>query len=468
MLRPSARLCPGCQRRAWTDRGPARAGYVKIAGWACSDASSSPEWAPSRPSARRSSLWKGLLDGACGIRPLSLFDASGLPHADRGRGPGDPGRFPDGRRAAPHVPRRPDGRRRRARGHRQRRASTSRARTRRGSGVILGGGTSGLIDSEAFFELYLRGRKARPSKVLNHLPDSITDRVAQRFGLEGIKSTITTACSSSANAMGYAFDAIAAGLADVVVTGGSDVLARLTYGGFNSLRSVDPGSLPPLRPRPQGPLDRRGRRDPGLRRGGARAPPRRSDRRRVPRLRRHLRRVPHDGARSLGDRRRPHDPAALDNARLNAGRRGLRQRARHGDAAERLRRDRGAQGRPRRARAADPDLLHQVDDRALPLRLRRDRGRGHRPDRARRPGAADDPLREPGPGVRPRLRPQRGPGPRRPRRPLELVRLRRQQLGRRPRALRHEAPDGFARGSSPGPAPSLRSAAAPPEFYRGA
>src|SRR5262249_61679425 len=74
-------------------------------------------------------------------------------------------------------------------------------------GVVLGGGTSGLIDSEAFFELYLRGRKARPSKVLNHLPDSITDRVAQRFGFEGLKSTITTACSSSANALGYAFDA---------------------------------------------------------------------------------------------------------------------------------------------------------------------------------------------------------------------------------------------------------------------
>src|SRR4029077_13271033 len=78
------------------------------------------------------------------------------------------------------------------------------------------------------------------------LPDSITDRVAQRFGLEGIKSTITTACSSSANAMGYAFDAIAAGLADVVVTGGSDVLARLTYGGFNSLRSVDPDPCRPF------------------------------------------------------------------------------------------------------------------------------------------------------------------------------------------------------------------------------
>jgi 3-oxoacyl-(acyl-carrier-protein) synthase len=46
--------------------------------------------------------------------------------------------------------------------------------------------------------------------------------------------------------MGYAFDAIVAGLADAVVTGGSDVLARLTYGGFNSLRSVDPDPCRPF------------------------------------------------------------------------------------------------------------------------------------------------------------------------------------------------------------------------------
>ncbi|HLN80659.1 MAG TPA: beta-ketoacyl-[acyl-carrier-protein] synthase family protein, partial [Thermoanaerobaculia bacterium] len=102
------------------------------------------------------------------------------------------------------------------------------------------------LDSEEVYEKWLRGRKGRPSRVLNHLPDAITDRVAQRFGLEGIKSTITTACSSAANAMGYASDVIAAGLADAVVTGGSDVLARLTYGGFNSLRSVDPDPCRPF------------------------------------------------------------------------------------------------------------------------------------------------------------------------------------------------------------------------------
>ncbi|HEY1251362.1 MAG TPA: beta-ketoacyl-[acyl-carrier-protein] synthase family protein [Thermoanaerobaculia bacterium] len=190
-------------------------------------------------------FWKNLLAGTCGIGPFSLFDASTYRT-----------------QTAAQVPEIPDGfltpaeRRRMSRADRMGVAAAREALGGAGLdvaredptriGVILGGGTSGLIDSEAFFQRHLAGRKARPSKVLNHLPDSITDRVAQRFGLEGIKSTITTACSSSANAMGYAFDAIAAGLADVVVTGGSDVLARLTYGGFNSLRSVDPDPCRPF------------------------------------------------------------------------------------------------------------------------------------------------------------------------------------------------------------------------------
>lgn len=189
--------------------------------------------------------WRSLLSGACGIRPLSLFDAS----AYRTQTAAEVPEIPDGFLTAAE-------RRRMSRADRMGVAAAREAIANAGLdlsredptriGVILGGGTSGLIDSEAFFELYLRGRKARPSKVLNHLPDSITDRIAQRFGLEGIKSTITTACSSSANAMGYAFDAISAGLADVVVTGGSDVLARLTYGGFNALRSVDPDPCRPF------------------------------------------------------------------------------------------------------------------------------------------------------------------------------------------------------------------------------
>jgi 3-oxoacyl-[acyl-carrier-protein] synthase II len=192
-----------------------------------------------------SEFWRNLLAGTCGIGPFSLFDSSSY----RTQTAAQIREIPDGFLT-------PSERRRMSRADRMGVAAAREAIDASGLdlsredptrlGVILGGGTSGLIDSEAFYELHLRGRKARPSKILNHLPDSITDRVAQRFGLLGIKSTITTACSSSANAMGYAYDVIAAGLADVVLTGGSDVLARLTYGGFNALRSVDPEPCRPF------------------------------------------------------------------------------------------------------------------------------------------------------------------------------------------------------------------------------
>ena len=192
-----------------------------------------------------SEFWKNLLAGACGIRPVTLFDASTY----RTQTAAEVVDIPDDFLSAAEK-------RRMSRADRMGLAAAREAIAAAGLdlsredpsrvGVILGGGTSGLLDSEEFYARHLEGRKARPSRVLNHLPDAITDRVAQRWGLAGIKSTITTACSSSANAMGYAFDAIVSGLADVVLTGGSDVLARLTYGGFNSLRSVDPDPCRPF------------------------------------------------------------------------------------------------------------------------------------------------------------------------------------------------------------------------------
>ena len=190
-------------------------------------------------------FWKNLLEGRCGIGPVTLFDASTY----RTQTAAEVREIPDGFLTAAEK-------RRMSRADRMGLAAAGEAIAQSGLdlsredrtriGVILGGGTSGLLDPEEFFSQHLHGRPARPSRVLNHMPDAITDRVAWRFALEGIKSTVTTACSSSANAMGYAHDAIAAGWADVVITGGSDVLARLTYGGFNSLRSVDPGPCRPF------------------------------------------------------------------------------------------------------------------------------------------------------------------------------------------------------------------------------
>ena len=121
-------------------------------------------------------------------------------------------------------------------------------------GVVLGGGVSGLLDSENYYrDLLARGpRHARPTRFLNHPPDQTTDRIAERWGLLGPRSTITTACSSSATSLGYAADLIRHGFCDIVVTGGADTFARLTHGGFNALRAVDPEPCRPFDRRRKG------------------------------------------------------------------------------------------------------------------------------------------------------------------------------------------------------------------------
>lgn len=114
-------------------------------------------------------------------------------------------------------------------------------------GIVLGGGVSGLPDSELFLHEVLVGdNRPRPSLAINHPPDVTTDVLARAWNLRGPRSTITTACSSSAIAVGYAADLMRYGFADAMIVGGSDVVARLTYGGFNSLRSVDPDPCRPF------------------------------------------------------------------------------------------------------------------------------------------------------------------------------------------------------------------------------
>jgi 3-oxoacyl-[acyl-carrier-protein] synthase II len=191
------------------------------------------------------STWKALVEGVCGIGPLTLFD----PALYRTQTAAEIKQIRDDF-IDPTI------RRRMSRADRLGIIAAREAIANSGLdlgredltriGVVLGGGVSGLIDSEANYGELLKGRRPRPSRFLNHQPDAITDRISQFFGLGGIKSTITTACSSSAVAMGYASDVIRLGLAEVVLTGGSDVLARLTYGGFNSLRSVDPNPCRPF------------------------------------------------------------------------------------------------------------------------------------------------------------------------------------------------------------------------------
>ena len=115
-------------------------------------------------------------------------------------------------------------------------------------GVCLGAGAGGMFSAEQYHRhLLLKGRgKPRPSLLLPFLPSYSTDAVSRRFRLFGPKGTITTACSSSATAIGYSADLIKRGYAEVMIAGGSDAMSELTFGGFNALRVVDPTPCKPF------------------------------------------------------------------------------------------------------------------------------------------------------------------------------------------------------------------------------
>jgi 3-oxoacyl-[acyl-carrier-protein] synthase II len=113
-------------------------------------------------------------------------------------------------------------------------------------GVCLGAGAGGMFEAETYHrEILLKG-KSRPSLLWPFIPSYTTDRVAERFGFSGPKSTITTACSSSATAVGYGADLIRSGRCKVVVCGGSEGLSELTFGGFSSLKVMDPSPCKPF------------------------------------------------------------------------------------------------------------------------------------------------------------------------------------------------------------------------------
>jgi 3-oxoacyl-[acyl-carrier-protein] synthase II len=183
--------------------------------------------------------WRSLVEGCCGIRPLTSFPVD----AYRTRIAAEIAPLPSAatRRRHRHL----------SKADRVALAAAAEAFADAGLepgrdlpferiGIVLGGGVSGLPDSELYLqELLVGGNRPRPSLALNHPPDNSTDVLAREWNLLGPRSTVTTACSSSGIAVGYAADLIRFGYADAMIVGGSDVTARLTYAGFNSLRSVD-------------------------------------------------------------------------------------------------------------------------------------------------------------------------------------------------------------------------------------
>jgi 3-oxoacyl-[acyl-carrier-protein] synthase II len=114
------------------------------------------------------------------------------------------------------------------------------------TGVCVGGGVGGMLHAEQWLQGELSGDAAKPGLLRSLLPDCTATALAYNLGFAGYQGTITTACSSSATAIGWAADLIRTGRQKAMLCGGADSLAMLTFAGFNALKVLDPNPCAPF------------------------------------------------------------------------------------------------------------------------------------------------------------------------------------------------------------------------------
>ncbi len=105
--------------------------------------------------------------------------------------------------------------------------------------VIVGTGAGGIDFAERQYAHYFKGegRRATPYAVSSSFVGMLSSEISIYFGLRGMTHVISTGCTSSTDAIGYASRAIKHGEADLVLTGGAE--ACITPGimaGFDRMQ----------------------------------------------------------------------------------------------------------------------------------------------------------------------------------------------------------------------------------------
>ena len=109
-----------------------------------------------------------------------------------------------------------------------------------GIGFISATSVGGMDRTEIFYDEFLKDNsRGHLHDVLTHDCGESTEAIAFHLGIKDYVDTISTACSSSANAIMMGAKMIRQGLLDCVVAGGTDALSRFTLNGFNSLMILD-------------------------------------------------------------------------------------------------------------------------------------------------------------------------------------------------------------------------------------
>ena len=109
-------------------------------------------------------------------------------------------------------------------------------------GVIYGSGMGGIKALDASIGAFGAGDgtpRHSPFLIPMAIANMAAGMLAIRYGFKGVNYATTSACSSSAHAIANAYYQIRMGLADVILTGGSEAAVECAgIGGFNALHAL--------------------------------------------------------------------------------------------------------------------------------------------------------------------------------------------------------------------------------------
>jgi 3-oxoacyl-[acyl-carrier-protein] synthase II len=109
-----------------------------------------------------------------------------------------------------------------------------------GAGVLVGSGAGGIdVAERQYFEFFNDGKRVTPYAIPVSIVGMISSEISIALELHGISHVLSTGCTSSTDAIGYAASLLRAGEADVILSGGAD--ACVTPGmifGFSKMRAV--------------------------------------------------------------------------------------------------------------------------------------------------------------------------------------------------------------------------------------
>lgn len=113
------------------------------------------------------------------------------------------------------------------------------------TGIISSTSVGGMCETENHYFDYLENDEFLPFIQTHDCGDS-TETIADYLGIKDYLGTISTACSSAANAIMMGARLIKSGQMDRMLVGGTDGLSKFTLNGFNTLMILDSGHSRPF------------------------------------------------------------------------------------------------------------------------------------------------------------------------------------------------------------------------------